>query len=366
MIPCANPLAQYRSHRDEILEAVRCVLDGDQYVLGPKVEKLERDFSAYCGVSYGIGVNSGTDALILALRALDVGPEDEVITVSHTALATVSAIMATGATPVLVDVDPVYYTMDPESLRLAVTDKTKGVIAVHLYGQCADMDEIMQISRLHGLFVIEDCAQAAGAIYKGKRVGSIGDAGCFSFYPTKNLGAIGDGGMVVTQNTKLAERIGRLRQYGWDKNRITQEHGFNSRLDEIQAAILGVKFPALDGENARRNEIARCYGEALLNLPITLPKVRSLTTHVHHLYVITCQNRDMLKKHLLNRQVVAGIHYPIPVHRHGGYDSHTRCATRGLPVTEFLVDHILTLPLFPELTDAQVDKVIEAVRSYYV
>lgn len=357
MISCANPLAQYLSQKGEIIEAVKRVLEGGNYILGPEVENFEKSFAAYCGVDFSVGVNSGTDALILTLRALDIGPGDEVITVSHTALATIAAIVASGATPVLVDIDPAYYTMSPQCFQRAITSKTKAVIPVHLYGQPADMDAIMTIAREHRLFVIEDCAQATGAIYKGNRVGSIGDAGCFSFYPTKNLGAIGDGGMVVTRNSSLAERIRRLRQYGWDEYRTTEEPGLNSRLDEIQAAILNIKLKSLDQDNARRGEIANIYNEGLADLPIILPKTRTDTIHVYHLYVIASKERDQLKKWLAGKEVFAGVHYPVPGHLHGGYGHRCQVPSEGLPVTESVLGNILSLPMYPEMSLAQATQV---------
>lgn len=363
MISCANPLAQYQSHKEEILEAVKRVLEGGNYILGPEVEKFENSFAAYCGADYAVGVNSGTDALILALRALDIGPGDEVITVSHTALATVAAIIASGATPVLVDIEPAYYTMDPECFQRAITSRTKAVIPVHLYGQSSDMDAITKIAREHGLFVIEDCAQAAGAIYKGMRVGGIGDAGCFSFYPTKNLGAIGDGGMVVTRNANLAGRIRRLRQYGWDENRTTDEPGLNSRLDEMQAAILNVKLKSLDEDNARRREIAHIYNEGLAKLPIILPKARPDTTHVYHLYVIVCEERDQLKERLAASGVSVGVHYTIPGHLHGGYDWRVVMPPASLSITGGLVGVILSLPMYPELAYDLIQKVIQVIKN---
>lgn len=355
MIPCANPLAQYQSHKEEILEAVKRVLEGGNYILGPEVGAFEQSFAAYCDTDYAVGVNSGTDALILALRALDIGAGDEVITVSHTALATIAAIIASGATPVLVDIEPAYYTMDPECFKRAITSKTKAVIPVHLYGQPADMDAIMTIAREHGLFVIEDCAQATGAIFKGKRAGSIGDVGCFSFYPTKNLGAIGDGGMVVTGSAKLAQRIRRLGQYGWNENRITDEPGFNSRLDEIQAAILNVKLKNLDADNAHRKGIAQIYGEMLSKLQITPPMERPNTSHVYHLYVIACNNRDALKKSLRESGILTGVHYPVPGHRHHGYSEKCVLPEAGLPVTERAVGTILSLPIYPEISLKQLE-----------
>lgn len=363
MIPCANPLAQYQSHKEEILEAVKRVLEGGNYIFGPEVETFEKSFAAYCDADYAVGVNSGTDALILALRALEIGPGDEVITVSHTALATVAAIIASGATPVLVDIEPAYYTMDPQCLQRAITSKSKAVIPVHLYGQPADMDAIMKIACEHGLFVIEDCAQATGAIYKGMRVGSIGDAGCFSFYPTKNLGAIGDGGMVVTRNVNVFQRIRRLRQYGWDEKRSTDAPGLNSRLDEIQAAILNVKLKSVDKDNARRREIAQMYNEGLAKLPIILPKARPDTSHVYHLYVIACEERDRLKERLADSGVFAGVHYPSPGHLHTGYDCRCELPGAGFPVTENVLGSILSLPMYPEMTPIETGQVITLVNQ---
>lgn len=363
MILCANPLAQYQSHREEILEAVKRVLESGSYILGPEVDAFEKSFATYCGVDHAVGVNSGTDALTLTLRALDIGPGDEVITVSHTALATVAAIIACGARPVLVDIEPEYYTMDPHCFQRAITSQTKAVIPVHLYGQPADMDAIMGIAREHGLFVIEDCAQATGATYKGKRVGSIGHAGCFSFYPTKNLGAIGDGGMVVTGNAKVAQRIRRLAQYGWNENRVTEESGVNSRLDEIQAAILNVKLKNLDRDNIYRKEIALVYNETLSKLQIALPIERPDTNHIYHLYVIACDNRDVLKKRLAENGIFAGIHYPVPGHRHHGYDKKCVLFEGGLPVTERVTGDILSLPMFPEISPKQLELIVHCFNS---
>ena len=363
MIPCANPLAQYQSHREEIDAAIQRVLAHGNYILGPEVDAFERSFASYCDSSCAIGVNSGTDALILTLRALNVGKGDEVITVSHTALATVSAIIASGATPVLIDIESEYYTINPACLERAITPRTKAVIPVHIYGQTADMDAIMEIAAKHGLLVIEDCAQAAGASYKGRRVGSIGEAGCFSFYPTKNLGAIGDGGAVVTNNRKLADRIRRLRQYGWDESRSTEEPGINSRLDELQAAILKVKLSYLDADNEKRTELARQYDEGLSALPLKIPKVRLESTHVFHLYVIECQSRDQLKVILAENKVHAGIHYLVPGHLHPGYDRLCILPPAGLPVTEGLQAGILSLPMYPEMSQAQAAHVIAVIHQ---
>ena len=360
MIYCSNPLAQYETMKEEIVDAVKRVLKAGQYVLGSEVATFEKSFAGYCGVQYGVGVNSGTDALILALRALDIGPGDEVITVSHSAIATIAAIIACGATPVLVDIEPDYFTMDPDCFKQAISSKTKAVIPVHLYGQSADMDSILLAAKDYNLFVIEDCAQAPGATYKGQRVGSMGDAGCFSFYPTKNLGAFGDAGMVVTGNPDLARRIRRLSQYGWNKNRDTQEPGINSRLDELQAAILNVKLKNLDADNMRRKSIAAIYGDLLSDSEVTLPIERPNANHVYHLYVISCNNRDSLKKHMEENGVYAGIHYLTPIHIQQGYTKKCILPNSGLPVTENIVDNILSLPMYPEISSEQLSEIFKS------
>jgi dTDP-4-amino-4,6-dideoxygalactose transaminase len=363
VIAFASPLAQYRAHEADIRAAVARVLESGNYILGPEVESFERAFAAYCGTGHAIGVANGTDALRLALMALDIGLGDEVITVSHTAVATVAAILATGAMPVFVDIDPVYYSIDPALIEAAVTPRTKAIIPVHLYGQSADMDAIRQIVQRHGLRIVEDCAQSAGAVYRGRRLGSIGDIGCFSFYPTKNLGAVGDGGMVVTSDDALAGRVRRLRQYGWDDARVTREMGLNSRLDPMQAAILGAKLPHLDFDNARRAAIARRYAQGLAGLPITVPAPRPDATHAYHLYVAACDERDALIAHFAKRGVGCGIHYPAPVHQQNGYAERAVLPRGGLPVTEQLVSRIVSLPMYPELTDAEVDASAAAVRE---
>lgn len=365
MIPCASPLAQYRAHDVDIRAAVTRVLEQGGYVLGREVENFERAFADYCGIAHAVGVGNGTDALTLTLRAMDIGAGDEVITVSHTALATVAGILAAGAKPVLVDIDPVYYTIDPVKVEAAITRKTRAVIAVHLYGHAADIPALQRICRRNKLKLVEDCAQSTGGLLGDRRLGSIGDAGTFSFYPTKNLGAIGDGGMVVTGNAALADRLRRLRQYGWNDKRETREVGFNSRLDPLQAAILGVKLPHLDADNCRRGAIAEQYSRALADLPLALPKVRPESQHVYHLYAMAGGGRDKLIAHLAAQGVQAGIHYPVPAHRHKGYANEVRLPRAGLPVTMRLVKNTLSLPMYPELGDGDVARVIAAVRSHY-
>jgi dTDP-4-amino-4,6-dideoxygalactose transaminase len=361
----ASPGAQYRAHKDAIQAAISRVLESGVYILGEEVESFERAFADYCVVDHGVGVGNGTDALILALKALNIGSGDEVITVSHTALATVAAVIATGATPVLVDVDPVFYTMEPARVEEAIGPRTKAVIPVHLYGQPADMDAIGAIAARHGLKVIEDCAQAAGASYRDQRVGSIGDFGCFSFYPTKNLGAIGDGGMIITADGELASCVRRLRQYGWNDLRETQGLGVNSRLDPLQAAILKAKLTYLDADIAKRIATAQRYDRGLAGLPVTTPAVRQHTVNAYHLYVIACDNRDGLGAHLAKRKIGSAVHYPVPAHRQKGYAERVRISDRGLPVTDRLARRVLSLPLYPELSESDCATVIAAVRDYY-
>ncbi len=365
MIQCANPLIGNQQHKEEIFGAITRVLNSGNYILGSEVELFEASFSTYCGVEYGVGVNSGTDALILALKALDIGVGDEVITVAHTALATVASILATGATPVLIDIDPDYFTMDVESLKQAITANTKAVIPVHLYGQPADMDEIISISYKHGLYVIEDCAQAAGALYKNKRVGSIGDIGCFSFYPTKNLGAIGDAGIVITKDEKHAKRIKELRQYGWDDKRNTHEPGFNSRLDEMQAAILNVKLKYLDQENDQRIKTAKKYDELLSKYEIAIPKEKACTKHVYHLYVITCDMRDNLKKFLESRNIFTGIHYQTSCNASPGYKDLCIVSNHNLHKTSNIVNRILSLPMYPGLSKESFDLIVNSFSDFF-
>jgi dTDP-4-amino-4,6-dideoxygalactose transaminase len=363
MIPCSAPLEQYRAHKVAIDTAISRVLNDGGYILGRELADFESAFARHCSSAHAVGVANGTDALVLALRAMNIGPGDEVITVSHTALATVAAVLSSGATPSLVDIDPVYYTIDPALIEKAITRKTRAIIAVHLYGQAADIAAIQAIARRHKLRLIEDCAQSTGGFYRGRRLGSMGDAGTFSFYPTKNLGAIGDGGMVVTGSAKLAERIARLRQYGWNGARQTKEAGYNSRLDPLQAAILAVKLFTLDADNARRAAIAARYTSALSDLDIVLPVVRDDSQHVFHLYVLLLKRRDAVKRALAAHGIEAGLHYPVPAHRHKGYADKVRIPKTGLPVTDRLAHTVLSLPMYPELSDAEVDKVIAVLRN---
>ncbi len=352
--------AEYRALQTEIDTAVARVLAGGWYILGQEVAAFEAEFAAYCGVSHAVGVASGTDALLLALRALEIGPGDEVITVSHTAVATVTAVALSGATPVLVDVEPDFYTLDAAQLATAITPRTKAIIPVHLYGQPANLDAILAIARQHRLYVIEDCAQAHGALHNGQRVGSFGHLAAFSFYPTKNLGAVGDGGAVVTQDAGLAQRLRWLRQYGWQKRYISALEGYNSRLDELQAAILRIKLRHLDVANAQRRALAQAYQQQLAGLPLTLPQERPLTEHVYHLYVIQSAARDALQAHLHANGVGTAVQYPVPIHQQPAYAHlHTH-----LPVTEALAGRILSLPMYPYLPPGHLARACQVVTEF--
>jgi dTDP-4-amino-4,6-dideoxygalactose transaminase len=362
MILCGNPQAQYLAHKVEIDEAIGRVLASGWYVLGKEAEAFEREFAAYVGAGHAIGVGSGTEALHLALKACEIGIGDEVITVSHTAVATISAIELAGATPVLADVEDAYCTLDPALLEQLITPRTRAIIPVHLYGQAADLDPIMEIARRHGVTVIEDCAQAHGARYRGRPVGSFGALACFSFYPTKNLGAIGDGGMVVTSDAALAEKVRLLREYGWAERYVSHVAGWNSRLDELQAAVLRVKLRYLDADNAARGRIAAAYGAALDGCDLRLPETRPGSSHVFHLYVVRSAEREALRLHLQRAGIAAGIHYPVPVHKQPAYISRFPAS---LPVTERAANEVLSLPIYPELGDAELSTVIDAVLGFF-
>jgi dTDP-4-amino-4,6-dideoxygalactose transaminase len=356
-------LPGFQEQRDEILSAVRRVAESGRYILGPEVEAFEREFAGYLGVAHAVGVASGTDAVRLALEALGVGAPDDVLTVSHTAVATVAAIVALGARPIFVDVEPETGLMNLDLLESSLTEQTKAVIGVHLYGKALDMDALSSWCASRGLKLIEDCAQAHGARWNGRRVGSFGDAAAFSFYPTKNLGALGDGGAVATNSLAIAERIRSLRQYGWEDRYVSAEPGINSRLDELQAAILRVKLRALDDGNARRRRIALRYLEAFEPLGIAMSDLSDLESHAFHLFVVSTPLRDELKAHLANNSVFAGIHYPVPVHLQPGYGEFP--SRRELPVSERLADTVLSLPMYPELSQPDQDRVIGLTLSFF-
>ncbi|WP_082192053.1 DegT/DnrJ/EryC1/StrS family aminotransferase [Candidatus Hepatobacter penaei] len=319
--------------------------------------------ASYHRVRHAVGVASGTDALILALNALGIGEGDEVITVSHTALATVAAVLAVGAVPVCVDIEPDFYTLDPHHIEAVLSSKTKAIMPVHLYGQPCDMEAICFLAKKHGLKVIEDCAQAVGATYEGKKIGTWGDVACMSFYPTKNLGALGDGGAVLTQDDVIADRIKRARQYGWNQERMGQEPGRVSRLDEMQAAILSVKLHHFEEDQAERRALASSYHEALQASCLRLPVVREGGLHAWHLYVVQASNRDALRQTWSQQGVHAGVHYALPAHHHPGYKQKIRLAQEALVHTDKAASRVLSLPLYTGLSDKDLARVLTVVSQ---
>jgi dTDP-4-amino-4,6-dideoxygalactose transaminase len=363
MILCSNPSEQFKSYQSEIEEAVISVMRSNRYVLGEQVALLEQEFSNYIGTHSAIGVANGTDAIEIALRALNIGIGDEVITVSHTAVATVAAIECTGAKAVLVDIDSKSYTLDPIQLDESFTKKTKAIIAVHLYGHAADLDAILAFCHSHKIFLIEDASQAHGAKYNGKRLGSFGDFGCFSCYPTKNLGAIGDAGLVTTNSYVLASKIRMLREYGWD-NRTSIYPGRNSRLDELQASILRIKLKYLDLDNQKRRNIAKLYYDQLSSLPIVLPFISSNVEPAFHLFVVQVEKRQSLLNFLEQEGIIAGIHYPLPIHRHPAYEGRIM-TSKNMSITEALVHKIISLPIYPELSNSETDKIVSTLKRFY-
>ena len=358
-IPQSNPKANYLAHKSEIDAAFARVLDSGRYILGREAEAFENEFAAYLGVKHAVGAANGTDSIVLALRACGVGPSDGVLTVSHTAVATVAAVELAGAAPILVDIDPGTFTLDPNRLADAVRRDwgvpLKAIVAVHLYGHPADMPAIMEIANRTGIAVVEDCAQSHGATLGGIHTGAWGHVAAFSFYPTKNLGALGDGGAVVTNNPALADRVRRLREYGWRARYVSDEPGMNSRLDELQAAILRIKLRHLDAENFRRREIAALYDRALSQMGLTLPVCAADAIHVYHQYVVRSTVRDALRSALSKHEIDTLIHYPVPVHLQPAYRGRIRHA--ALQQTEAVTAQILSLPMFPELTADQISTV---------
>jgi len=373
-IPFVDLKKQYRSIKDEIDSAIFDVIENTSFVSGRHIRKLEEDFAGYCDVRYAAGVGNGTDALYLAMRACGIGPGDEVITVPNTFIATTEAITLTGARAGFVDIDPETYNMDPAKLEeylqrrsrnAGLQTRPKAVIPVHLYGQPADMDPINQIAEKYNLTVIEDAAQAHGALYKGKRAGSLGRVACFSFYPGKNLGAYGDGGIVVTDDEDIYNIVSRMRNHGRTEKYIHEFEGVNSRLDNLQAAVLLVKLKKLDEWNEKRRLNARKYDELLSKIDgVTIPVIREGNLSVFHLYVIQVDNRDKLKEFLAGRGISSGIHYPVPLHLQPAY-RYLGLSEGAFPNAERIAGRILSLPMFPELTDEQIYNVVENIRAFF-
>lgn len=362
-IPFVDLAAQYASLSDELAEVVAGALASTDYILGRNVALFEEEFGAFCGAQHAVGVDSGTSALELSLRAFDIGPGDEVITAANTFIATALAISYTGARPVLVDIDEQTYNINAALIEESITPQTRAIIPVHLYGQPADMDPILAVARRHGLVVIEDACQAHGALYKGSRVGSLGDAAAFSFYPAKNLGACGDGGMMVTGDQRAADRVRALRDYGQTRKYHHAVRGYNRRLDTLQAAILRVKLRHLAAWNEARNDCATHYDRELIDLRLCLPSRPDGLRSVWHLYVIRTPRRDQLQTFLASRGISTGIHYPIPIHLQPAY-SDLAYPRGAFPVTELTAEQILSLPLFPELTLGMVRQIADAIRGF--
>ncbi len=361
-IPLVDLKNQYQGIKQEVMAEIGQALDGMQLFLGRNVQTLESDFAAYCGTEFAIGVGSGTDALHIAIRAYGIGPGDEVITVSHSYIATVEAVILAGARPVFVDIDPETYTMDTSQVEGMINSKTRAILPVHLYGHPANMDSIRELAQTYKLKVIEDACQAHGAEYKGHRIGSLGDAGCFSFYFSKNLGAYGEGGMITTSDPDVAKRCRMLRDHGQNAKYHHSMFGMNSRLDEIQAAALRVKFTYLEEWTERRRGLAQAYN-AGLPLSMVRPKEMSWAKHVYHLYVVRTPVRDQLRDWLETKGIGTGMHYPIPIHlqdawrEYGGVDFH-------LPVTEKITQEIISLPMYPELSGEEVDYICACIGEF--
>jgi dTDP-4-amino-4,6-dideoxygalactose transaminase len=364
-IPQMCPGAFFEEHRDEVMAAMARVVDSGWYILGREVEAFEQEFAKQFNFGGAAGVANGTDAIVLALRIVGVGRGDRVATVSHTAVATVAAIEMVGASPVFVDITSDTYTMDPASLlrTLETRGPVKAAIAVHLYGHPADAPAILAIANQFDVRVIEDCAQCHGAKLNGRFAGSMGDAATFSFYPTKNLGAVGDGGMVVAADPERIRRARILREYGWERRYVSEVPGMNSRLDELQAAILRVRLRYLDAGNQRRAVIAAAYDVGLANTRLALPKHRSGATHVYHQYVVRHPDRDRFRARLKDKGIGTNIHYPVPVHRQPAYAGRFEIDPNGLETTDAVATQILSLPMYPELSDAMVANIVDILRS---
>lgn len=361
MVPLMDLKAQYLSLQDEINKAITNVLSSEKYILGPNVRALEEEIADYCGTKFAVGVANGTDALVLCLDAYGIGPGDEVITSPYSFFATAEAISRVGAVPVFVDIDQISYNIDVQKIESSITKRTKAILPVHLFGQPALMDRIMELAKCYNLIVIEDACQAIGATYKGQKTGSLGHAGCFSFFPTKNLGGYGDGGMITTSDEELAGRLRKLRTHGSNKKYYNDIIGYNSRLDEIQAAILRVKLKYLDSWNEARRTKAEKYDKLLQRSEIKLPEVVKDAEHVYHLYIVRHQKRAEIIKGLEERQIGYGVYYPVPLHRQEAYKG--KYSTAFLPEVEAASRETFAIPLFPEVTDEQIAIVAEELNN---
>ena len=365
MIPFGDPSASYQAHKSEIDQAIKRVLDSGRYVLGTEVDVFEEEFASFHGKDFhAVGVANGTDAIALCLRSLGLGIGDEVITPSHTAVATVAGIEQAGCSPVFADIDAKTRCIAPKSIEERLSGNTRAIMPVHIYGQPAETHRILELAKAHNLEVIEDCSQAHGAEIDGQKVGTFADISAYSCYPTKNLGGTGDGGVILCRSKEFAEKIKSLRQYGWDEQRESIIPGFNSRLDEIQASILRVKLQHLADDNAKRRAIAQRYNEAFKDLPITLPALAETELHAMHLYVIECDQRNELMEFLRSNQIGASLHYHLAVHQHAAYVNRIR-GCENLPVTDQFYQRNLTLPMYPELSNDAVEYIISTVQNWF-
>lgn len=364
IIPFVDLKAGFKPIKAEVMAALEDVFAGMNLNLGPNVRSLEQEFAAYCGTKYAVGVGSGTDAIAIALMAAGIKSGDEVITTAHTFFATAEAIAWAGATPVFVDIDPNTYNIDPSLIEKTITEKTKAIVPVHMYGQSAEMGPILDIAGRRGLKVIEDACQAHGAEYSGKRCGSIGDAGCFSFYYTKNLGGYGEGGIITTDDPDIAEKARLFRNHGHVSKYEHSVMGYNSRLDEIQAAILRVKIKRMEEYTNARRTVAAAYNEHLSDTPLILPDEADGRKHVYHLYVVRSKERDKLMQHLADARIGTGIHYKNPVHLQEACKAYG-CKKGDLPVTEKICEEILSLPIYPELQENDILYIAEKIKAFY-
>lgn len=363
-VPLLDLKRQYATIKDEIDNAVHKVLEKTQFILGEDVKNFEADIAEYCGSRHAVGVASGTDALLLALRACGVGPGDEVLIPDFTFFATAGVVSRLGATPVFIDIDPDTYNMDPNLIEKRITKKSKAIIPVHLFGQCADMDPLLEICKKHEIRVVEDAAQAIGAEYKGRKAGTIGDLGCFSFFPSKNLGGAGDGGMVITDDQHLAETVRKLRVHGATQKYFHPMVGYNSRLDTLQAAILNVKLRYLDQWSDKRKEKASFYDNSFQNLDIDTPKVESFNRHIYNQYTIAVKRRDELKEHLSKNQISSSIYYPLPLHLQECYQDLGH-KEGDFPISEQRSKEVISLPVFPEITHEEQEFVVKTIKGFY-
>lgn len=363
-IPLLDLQAQLATIREEVRAAVDRVLDGGQYIMGPEVKSFEEEVAQYVGVKHAIGVANGTDALLLALDAAGIGPGDEVITTPFTFFASAEVVSRLGATPVFVDIDPKTYNINVEKIEEKITEKTKAIIPVHIFGQPVNMDEIMELAKKYHLFVLEDAAQAMGSEYKGKKIGNLGHAATYSFFPTKNLGGYGDGGMIVTNDDELAQKVRILRVHGSNPKYYHSMIGYNSRLDALQAAILRIKLRYLDQWNEGRRQKAALYNELLADTPLVTPYHAPDRKHIYHLYIVQAEERDGLMQYLKENGIASGVYYPVPLHQQEVYQS-LGYAEGSLPVSEYMAKRTFALPLYAELEDETIHQIADTIKAYY-